>query len=221
MIVKIFKRNKIFWISLSIGAAIAILLTQVYLKRGIQGKPVIYLYPEQKQQVSVRLDYQGEITVSYPKYDEALKGWNVIAYPDGRIVNILDNKEYSYLFWEGRPDKPILYDFSKGFIVEGKEVGNFLQETLSKFGLTPKEYNEFIVYWYPLMKNNKYNLIHFAEQEYEEIAKLDIAPKPNSILRIFMAYKVLNRRINIGSQEIKPFRREGFTVVEWGGTEVK
>ena len=83
-----------------------------------------------------------------------------------------------------------------------------------------KEYNEFIVYWAPLMKNNPYNFIHFAGAEYDEMAKLTITPEPDSILRVFMVFSPLNRKIEVTPQEIIPFEREGFTVVEWGGTVI-
>ena len=197
----------------------------IYRSNGIASsmidKPVIYLYPSKEQKISVRLEYQGKIIVSYPKYDETFKGWEVVAYPGGRIVNLSDGKEYSYLFWEGLPTVPVSYDFSKGFVVKSEDTVSFLQNTLSLIGLSPREYNEFIVYWLPQMQNNKYNLIHFATKEYEESVKLDIVPKPDAILRVFMAFKPLNDKINIEPQEIKPFKREGFTVVEWGGTELK
>lgn len=184
-------------------------------------KPVIYLYPVHEQPVSVRLKYQGDIFISYPQYDESLQGWEVIAYPDGRIVNSADGQEYSYIFWEGMSSQTVHYDLSKGFVVEGEKVAAFLRDILKKMGLTPKEYNEFIVYWYPKLKNNKYNLICFAYAEYEESAKLGITPKPDSILRVFMVTQPLEEKIDIAPQEIKPFRRSGFTVVEWGGTELK
>lgn len=184
-------------------------------------KPVIYLYPEHKQDIQVKLIYKGEIIADFPRYDELIEGWEVTAYPDGKIINHSDNKEYSYLFWEGKPEEKVDWDFSKGFVVKGEDTREFLQETLSEMGLTPKEYNEFIVYWYPLMKNNKYNLIHFADEQYTETAQLTIFPKPDSILRVFMVYKPLNEKIEIEEQEIKSFERKGFTVVEWGGTKAE
>jgi len=187
----------------------------------IPKKPVIYLYPKQKQNIQVKLDYQGEIIADYPNYDEKLKGWSVTAYPDGKIINDADNQEYGYLFWEGKSKEKIDWDLSKGFIVRGKDTKIFLQKTLSKIGLTPKEYNEFIVYWFPLMQDNKYNLIHFANEQYSDTAPLTINPKPDSILRVFMVYKSLEKQREIQEQEIKPFERKGFTVVEWGGTEIK
>ncbi len=143
------------------------------------------------------------------------------AYPDGHLINKEDNKEYNYLFWEGANKSVINYDLSEGFVVKGEDVREFLQNTLLKFGLTPKEYNEFIVYWYPKMKDNKYNLIHFAGNKYTDNAKLIIMPKPDSILRVFMVFKPLNEFINISPQIIPEFQRTGFTVIEWGGTEIK
>lgn len=71
------------------------------------------------------------------------------------------------------------------------------------------------------MINNKYNLIHFADKQYTDNAPLIIKPKHDSILRVFMVYKSIEEPMKIEEQEIKPFGRKGFTVVEWGGTEVK
>jgi hypothetical protein len=178
-------------------------------------KPVIYLYPTSEQTVSVKLDYTGKLTCTYPEYKD---GWEVKAKPDGTLTSISDNREYSYLFWEGISDTK--YDMSKGFVVKGSETETFLKEKLEYLGLKPKEYNEFIVYWLPILRENKYNLITFAGKEYENAARLAITPKPDSILRVMMVYKPLDRPAKIEEQELKPFERKGFTVVEWGGTQV-
>ncbi len=105
-------------------------------------------------------------------------------------------------------------------MLKEKTLKNFYKK-LAEIGLRPKEYNEFIVYWYPLMKKNKYNLIHFADKEYTNIAPLTITPKPDSVLRVFMVYKKLEKPIPIKEQKFKPFIRKGFTVIEWGCSEVK
>ncbi len=187
----------------------------------VGGKPVIYLYPTQKQNVKVELDFQGKLIADYPKYNESIKGWDVIAYPDGHLIDQSDNQEYSYLFWEGEFGKKVNWDLSSGFVVKGEDTREFLQETLSKLGLTPREYNEFIVWWYPKMKDNKYNLIRFVGEEYTNMAPLTITPKPDSMLRVFMVFKPLDKQIDIVPQIIQPFERKGFTIVEWGGTEIK
>ena len=178
-------------------------------------KPVIYLYPEKEMEVKVQLDYDGKLVCTYPEYDN---GWNVVAQPDGTLCDY-SGKTYSYLFWEGNTHAT--YDFSKGFVVKGAETAEFLEEKLSEIGLNPKETNEFIVYWLPRMQENKYNLITFQTKAYTDVAKLHITPEPDSILRVFMAYKELEEPIEIEEPAIAPFERKGFTVVEWGGAEVK
>ena len=96
---------------------------------------------------------------------------------------------------------------------------NFLRLT-RQVGLTPKEYNEFIVFWYPKMQDNAYNLIHFADKEYTDNAKLVITPKPDNMERVFMVWEGLDKKIDVKTQDIKSFTRKGFSVVEWGGQEL-
>ena len=178
-------------------------------------KPVIYLYPEQETAVSVSLNYDGTLTATYPAYEN---GWHITAEPDGTLYDENGN-EYSYLFWEGENNTD--YDFSKGFCVAGADMADFLREKLAEIGLTPREYNEFIVYWLPKMQDNPYNLISFQSERYTDTAKLDIDPTPDSVLRVFMAWKPLSRPQTIEPQTFTPFVRDGFTVVEWGGCEVQ
>ncbi len=179
-------------------------------------KPVIYLYPEKETAINVTIDLDGALTCTYPRYKN---GWNVTAKPDGTLINKDDAREYSYLYWEGIGETK--WDMSKGFVVKGSETIEFLQEKLEYLGLTAKELNEFIVYWLPQMQNNKYNLITFQTDVYEQSAKLNISPKPDSMLRIFMVFKGLDEFVNIEEQELPSFERNGFTVIEWGGIEIK
>ncbi len=81
-----------------------------------QLKPVIYLYPTKEQEVHVELDYHGKLTTTYPAYSPVQKGWRVIAYPDGHLIDMADDETYSYLFWEGTPDAMKVYDLSTGFV---------------------------------------------------------------------------------------------------------
>ena len=183
-------------------------------------KPVIYLYPTEEVEVTVELDYEGTLDFIYPDFDPELDAWHIEAHPDGTLINIADGKEYPYLFWEGTPAECPDYDLTTGFVVAGEKTVELLEQILGQMGLIPKEYNEFIVYWGPRMKINPYNFIHFAGAELDEIAKLTITPEPDSILRINMIFSPLNKRIEVTPQEITPFEREGFTVVEWGGVEI-
>lgn len=179
-------------------------------------KPVIYLYPETTTEVSVNLDYKWEVFARYPEYNQE-NGWKVVAEPNGTIYQ--DGKEYSYLFWEWNPDYKPNYDWSKWFVVKWSEARKFLQEKLAEIWLTPREYNEFIVYWYPKLQENEYNLVHFAtEEEYWKYAELNIFPKPESVLRVFMVYKKTSKNTEVEAQVFEKFERKWFSVVEWGGS---
>ena len=178
-------------------------------------KPVIYLYPETETEVTVELQFAGDLTVTYPQYNG---GWHVTAQPDGTLTDDA-GREYSYLFWEGDIDTE--YDLSQGYVVPGSETAEFLQQILADMGLTPREYNEFIVYWLPKMQDNAYNLITFQGDAYTDTAVLNISPEPDSILRVFMVWKPLDEPIEIIEPEIESFERNGFTVVEWGGCELQ
>lgn len=71
------------------------------------------------------------------------------------------------------------------------------------------------------MQNNKYNLITFQTDIYENSAKLNISPQPDSILRVFMVYKALDEFSEVQEPVLDTFERKGFAVIEWGGTELK
>ena len=207
---------------LLLAAAVAVLLlwggcTDDTPTSDLDAKPVIYLYPEETMDVSVALDYSGTLTTTYPAYGET--GWSVTAMPDGTLINHADGKEYSYLFWEGESETD--YDMTRGFVVKGADTAAFLQAVLSHMGLLPREYNEFIVYWLPRMEKNPFNLITFQTEPYTESAKLTISPKPDSMLRVFMAYQALDAWIDVKPPVLPQFERKGFTVIEWGGCEVK
>lgn len=177
-------------------------------------KPVIYLYPEEEAQVTVNLDFDGKLTSTYPAYGD---GWTVTARPDGTLTDE-NGREYYCLFWEGI--SPREYDFSSGFCVAGADTAAFLEDALAQLGLTQREANEFIIYWLPRMEGNAYNLISFQGAAYTDGAQLDIDPAPDTLIRVFMAWRRLDQPEQIMPQELKPVERTGFTVVEWGGAEV-
>ncbi|MBO4495242.1 MAG: hypothetical protein J5752_05235 [Clostridiales bacterium] len=70
------------------------------------------------------------------------------------------------------------------------------------------------------MEKNPYNLISFSTVKYEEQATLEIIPRPDSVLRVFMCFKALEEPVDSCMTSPKPFTRTGFTVVEWGGCEI-
>lgn len=175
-------------------------------------KPVIYLYPEKATDIEVKLDYQGQLTCTYPVYQG---GWTVTAQSDGTLTDE-NGMTYNYLYWEGR--RRVEYDFSEGFCVKGEDSAAFLEDALEKLGLNRREANEFIVYWLPQMQDNAYNIISFQTDAYTKTAPLTIIPTPDTLLRVFMAFKPSETEVELNPQILSAPERTGFTVVEWGGS---
>lgn len=178
-------------------------------------KPVIYLYPEEKTEVSVKLDLNGRLTCTYPAYKD---GWTVTAMPDGTLTD-KKGQSYNYLYWEGKLFAQ--YDLSEGFCVKGEDTAAFLEDALARLGLTRREANEFIVFWLPLMEQNPYNIISFQQACYTDAAALQIDPAPDTLIRVFMAWQRSDEEVQLQEQELTAPQRTGFTAVEWGGAEVK
>ena len=177
-------------------------------------KPVIYLYPREETNVDVMLDYDGRLTCTYPKYTG---GWSVTARPDGTLTDGA-GQSYNYLYWEGEDRNE--YDFSRGFCVAGADSAAFLEDALARLGLTRREAYEFIVFWLPQLEENPYNLIAFQTDAYTDHARLTVTPEPDTVLRVFMAWKPLDAPVEIEAQPLTAPTREGFTLVEWGGSRV-
>lgn len=181
-------------------------------------KPIIYLYPKEETNITVQLGNPEKLTSSYPRYTD---GWNVIAYPNGDLIDKeTGNKLYS-LYWEGEEDDKNI-EKTVGFIVKGTDSTGFLEEKLEILGLNYKEKEEFIVYWLPKLEAHKYNYIYFAtEEEIEKEMPLELSVKPDTLIRVRMIFEGLNEYKEVEEQKlvVAP-ERNGFTVVEWGGTDL-
>lgn len=178
------------------------------------GKPVIYLYPEQTQKVEVKIDVKGGMSYSDPAYNE---GWSVVATPSSEITNAADGKTYPYLFWEGRGG--MYKSPTTGWVVDREDVHTFLTTKLSAYGLNEKEIADFVEFWEPRMQQAPYYFVGFHGTEMmNRLAPLSVSPRPDSVFRILMDYKPLQKRIEAEEPTMpRTFKREGFTLVEWGG----
>ncbi|MBR4670050.1 MAG: hypothetical protein IKO84_05580 [Butyrivibrio sp.] len=184
---------------------------------GLDLKPVIYLYPEEDgTEVEVSLNYDGNLNELIPEFSSENK-WEVVADKDGTIT--YDGQTYDYLFWEGDPNYD--YDFYSGFCVKGSDTESFLNAKLHEMGLNDSETAEFIEFWLPRMEGNEFNMISFQGDTYKKGAKLSVSPQPDNIIRVFMAWYPTDRYVKINPQSIPEGNRDGFTVVEWGGNQVK
>lgn len=178
------------------------------------GKPVIYLYPQEKTDISVQVEPKGGFSFTEPAYDD---GWNVTAYPNGALVNKTDGKTYPYLFWEGRGG--IYTPPAKYWVVAKKDVPSFLISTLARLGLNPKETGDFVEFWVPRMQSAPFYKIGFHGTDVmNEIAPITLSKQPDTLLRILMDFDELDAPIVADPPKLgKAPKREGFTVIEWGG----
>ena len=183
---------------------------------GESWKPIIYIYPTEDIDVSITASNPELFTVTYPKYNE---GWKVKALTDGTLIDE-NGKRYYALYWEGH-NKNISKVKEDGFVVKGEDTAKFLEEKLEILGLNYKEQNEFIMYWLPKLEKNKYNYIRFqTEDEINDNMELYIDPKPDTLIRVRMDYKSLDKKIKVKEQKLTKPERKGYTIVEWGGTEI-
>lgn len=181
-------------------------------------KPIIYLYPEEETNIEVKLGKKENITCSYPKYKN---GWKVVASPNGDLKYIENGKNLYALYYEAKTEKENKVE-KEGFVVKGEDSAKFLEEKLEILGLNERESEEFIVYWLPKLEANKYNYIRFLnKEEIDENMPLEIEPKPDTQIRILMTFKGLNKEIKVEEQQLTRVERKGYTVIEWGGSEIK
>lgn len=180
-------------------------------------KPVIYVYPPQTQAVSIQLTNNGPLDFTYPAYNN---GWNFTADPDGTLH--MNGRTYSYLYWDAQTAiSKSAADWSAGFVVEKDSLVPFFETKLSAMGLSPREMEDYITYWVPRMNANEKNYIHFScNEEYAQFASLKITPQPDQLFRVYMTWSKADETVTVHPQTLPSFQRNGFTVVEWGGTEM-
>ena len=182
-----------------------------------EDKPIIYIYPKEETKVSIKLPNSSSLITSYPRYNN---GWNIIAKPNGILKEIETNRNYYGLYYEGKNHNITMK--KDGFIIKGEETIEFLEEKLEILGLNEREINEFIIYWLPRLEKNKYNYIRFeTPEEIEKYMPLQITPTPDTIIRVIMDYKPLSENIKIKQQKLTKQKRTGYSVIEWGGSEIK
>ena len=185
----------------------------------VLGKPVIYLYPEEKTTLSIKLHPHGFIAESDPLYIEP-NGWrNLTVYPNGQIFTESGGK-YDYLFYETN-----LFDYStpkKGFVIKKENLSSFFDKALPKLGLNESEKKDFKEYWLEKLdeNGNRYFFITFLPlEEIERIDRVEYSQLPDTEIRIIAYFHPLNSPKTVEPLALPshPPERHGFTIVEWGG----
>ena len=192
-------------------------------------KPVVYVYPEEEQGLTMTIDVKGTLDMVYPAPERQVQteegtraSWTISAAPDGTLTDA-SGRSYPYVFWDGpvRQDTP-----ERGFIVAREDAVPFLEEKLALLGLTDKEAADFITYWAPRIRANEYTFVSFDASSYTAHARYSFtdeagAPvKPDTFIRVFMTIRAADANEEVREQAFGPTpQRTGVVAVEWGGTE--
>lgn len=191
-------------------------------------KPVVYLYNDRDpKDVTVHIDTDMDMAFTYPQISDH-NVWNVNVSENG--IKTSDDKSYPYLFWEAETKSYDFYTRGEGLIlgqiVKTDTVINYLENKLASFHLNPTEITDFITYWGPRLQQKEYALVQFkVDEEVNDIARLNITPQPNWMRRVFMVYTGFESEPDIKVLDVPLIeeglvKREGFHVVEWGGSEI-
>lgn len=182
-------------------------------------KPILYLYPTQETEVRVQFHFNGTLKTTFPKYDE---NWKVIASPKGQLYDTKTKRTYTSLFWDGEIELPKShYQYNEGFVVAKENLTTFLIEKLEHIGLNHQETNDFIQFWLPILEQNQFNFIHFLVNDAcNEVAVNTVHPQPETSIRVYMEFFGVNQFKSVPKQKLPKTKRKGFTLVEWGGTDV-
>ncbi|MDH4472651.1 MAG: hypothetical protein QE487_08565 [Fluviicola sp.] len=183
-------------------------------------KPVIYFHSPKNLSVNIELTPKGKFTFTYPVYEN---GWKGTVEAEGGIT--VNKQHYPYLFWEANSNEiNSLVNYNEGFVVSKENVTAFLEEKLTEMGLNDQERTDFITFWGPRMVGSEKNHVQFLfNEEYDDIAALSITPKPDHTFRLYMLWTPMPEStiVKPTPQKLSTVKRDGFSVVEWGGSELK
>ena len=187
---------------------------------GTHCKPAVYLYPRQKQLVNVRVYPKGELTYTDPVYDE-LRGWTVWAEPGGNLefgISNLESRKYDYLYYESKLLDSEIRKPQEGWVVKSGDMAMLLDRILPQLGLNEKEKADFEEYWLGKLPESPYYFVGLIDkQQRDYLETLDVTPDPETSIRFSLFFEQLDEFRIVKEPSIVTPKREGFTLVDWGG----
>ena len=160
--------------------------------------------------VDVRLFPNGHLTTSKPEYESR---WSVRAEPDGRIEGT-----DGYLFYEAQV--PLVKPHA-GWCVAVDNLQDFSVRVLTAYGFNDREISDFLDYWLPILNEAPfYEIRPLVNEQLDFTCPIDILPKPDNLLRLWLLFTPVNSRSSLAEPQIPLFSRNGFVATEWGGAIV-
>lgn len=184
---------------------------QIWLK---ECKPAIYVYPESRQLVRVKVEPEGYFTYLDPAMQNGQ--WTVDVETDGTFES--HGKQYTYLYYESALRKSEVPVPARGFVVPFGGLKSLFETILPTLGLNNSEKNDFIEYWTNTLPFFPYYFVGFLERaDIDRLEKLSIDPHPDSIVRVRFYFKPLSSYASVNLPILNKQTRSGYLVVEWGG----
>lgn len=197
-------------------------------------KPVIYAYSASPIQFNITINPTGKFSFTYPQINTHNTWAGMQIDANGKLT---DNKgkHFPYLFWESI-NEPYAFTFKKeqskwaGSLVEQKDIVAFLERKLTELGLTSIEQTDFITFWGPRMTHYSSCFVQFlVDEEYDQIASMKCTPAPQNCRRVYLLFTGMDNasaqaqmiKQNAVEQHFTSFDRSGFTLLEWGGSELE
>ena len=178
-------------------------------------KPIVYFYPEDEMDLTVKYVNEEKLLTTYPKYKN---GWNIHLNKDGTFVADDSGREYYALYFDELPNYKC--EFNEGFYVTKDNAISLLEEKMDYIGYTNREVDEFMMYWLPILENNGRSIVYFEQTEERNIeCPLEFSINPDTLIRTIIHIKKVEEEVNIPEQQLNHYDRNGFTVTEWGGIE--
>ncbi len=150
------------------------------------GKPNIYISAPKGTKVSVKLKLADDsnLLAALPKHGE--KGWTATMGTNDTLTVDENGTQanYPYFFYDFRLNEKKLQD-SAGVCFPKEELMPNLTKMLKDKGFKPQEIQDFFVHWSVKMpRSNSYCVFPQEEEILNEVAALEITPKPTSIKRL-------------------------------------
>lgn len=192
-------------------------------------KPAVYLYPSVDTLVNVRVDVpKGFLTYTDPLYP--MKGWNVLAKPNGALHYLSHEKAdskgsinyptgvFPYLYYEAKIADSAIQKPEKGYVKEAAVLKGFLTELMPRLGLNTAETSAFVNYWMAALPQSAYYFIGIMPEEAVHTNEpLTITPKEDTMIRVRLYFEMLDSFQVVEAPSFHTPQRSGFTVVDWGG----
>lgn len=200
------------------------------------GKPVIIFknYPSNFVINEVKLSLDNNIwniDITNPNIDI----WKNIIVESNEGIRI-ENQQYRNLFWDALTNSNDIFfqkfnTNSNMIWISMEDFPSVIRKIMLQNGFNDYDVQDFITYWQWQLQYKYIGLsVHINEEWYNDIAKLEIHPKPKNIIRMFIIFNLSNNNyqnsfdnfIDINHVQIIPGKELlSETVLEWGGIILK